>query len=66
MKRYQRISGVIAGLLFMFGIAASMIAAGAYYYVAADLPDVDALRRIQLQVPMRIYTRDGRLVGEFG
>ncbi len=66
MKRYQRISGVIAGFLFMFGIAASMIAAGAYYYVAADLPDVDALRRVQLQVPMRIYTRDGRLVGEFG
>ncbi len=50
----------------MFGIAAGMIAAGAYYYVAADLPGVDALLRVQLQVPMRIYTRDGRLIGEFG
>lgn len=66
MKRYQRTSGVIAGFLLMSGVVAGMIAAGAYYYVAADLPGVDALRRVQLQVPMRIYTRDGRLLGEFG
>jgi penicillin-binding protein 1A len=30
------------------------------------LPSVAAIREIQLQVPLRIYTRDGKLIGEFG
>lgn len=39
-------------------------AARAYY--EPRLPSVDSLRRIQLGVPLRVYTRDGKLIGEFG
>ncbi len=66
MKPYQRILSVLAGLLVILTTAGSMAVSGAYYYVAVDLPAVDTLKSVQLQVPMRIYSRDGRLIGEFG
>ncbi|HEX7046168.1 MAG TPA: penicillin-binding protein 1A [Gammaproteobacteria bacterium] len=39
---------------------------GAYVYFAPGLPDAQALKDVQLQVPLRIYTRDGRLIAEYG
>jgi len=38
----------------------------AYVYLKPALPDVDSLRDVQLQVPLRIYTRDGRLIAAIG
>jgi penicillin-binding protein 1A len=38
----------------------------AYVYLKPALPDVDTLRDVQLQVPLRIYTRDGRLIASIG
>ncbi len=31
-----------------------------------QLPDINALREIELQVPLRIYTSDGKLIEEYG
>ncbi len=43
------------------------IAAGILVYVvSARLPDVQSLRNIELQEPMYVYSRDGRLIGLFG
>lgn len=39
---------------------------GAYLYLQPRLPDVETLTDIKLQVPLRIYTSDGKLMGEFG
>ena len=36
------------------------------YVVSARLPDVQSLRTIELQEPMYVYARDGRLMGLFG
>jgi penicillin-binding protein 1A len=38
----------------------------AYLYLKPALPDVDTLRDVQLQVPLRIYSRDGRLIASIG
>ena len=38
----------------------------AYAYLRPALPDVDTLLDVQLQVPLRIYTRDGRLISSIG
>src|SRR5271154_730454 len=38
----------------------------AYVYLRPALPDVDSLREVQLQVPLRVYTRDGRLIAAIG
>lgn len=43
-----------------------LIAAGAYLFLAPSLPSVEQLRDISFQTPLRVYTRDGKLIGEFG
>ena len=40
--------------------------AGVYLYLSPNLPDVETLRDVRLQTPMRVYTREGDLIGQFG
>ena len=40
--------------------------AGIYLYLSPNLPDVETLRDVRLQTPMRVYTREGDLIGQFG
>lgn len=37
-----------------------------YLYLAPKLPDIDALKDVRLQVPLRIFSRDGLLIAEYG
>src|SRR6478735_3822492 len=37
-----------------------------YFLIAPKLPDVDQLRHVELQEPMYVYSRDGRLMALFG
>lgn len=39
---------------------------GLYKHLEPELPDVAELKNIQLQVPLRVYDSDGRLISEFG
>lgn len=43
-----------------------IVVAAAYAYLFTQLPDVATLNNPQMQVPLRVYTADGQLVGEFG
>ncbi len=52
----------LAGALALF-VYANVCA---YVYLQPALPDVDTLRDVQLQVPLRIYSRDGRLIASIG
>jgi penicillin-binding protein 1A len=59
--------------IFLFaglGLVGSLMAAagiiGAYYYVAPSLPPAETIREIPLQIPLRIFSRDGRLIEEVG
>lgn len=45
---------------------AILIFGGVILYCASQLPNVEALKNIQLQVPLRIYTKDGKLMAEYG
>lgn len=48
-------------------IVLGLIAVGAVYAVIAPkLPDVEQLRDVQLQEPMYVYAKDGRLMALFG
>src|SRR5690554_460878 len=53
---------------FTFAALSMLIIAvsGAYLYLAPKLPDVNTLVDIQLKVPLRIYSADDKLIGEFG
>ncbi|WP_440054387.1 penicillin-binding protein 1A [Pseudoalteromonas sp. T1lg65] len=37
-----------------------------YYYVKSDIPSVEVLKDVQLQTPMQVFTRDGKLINQFG
>ena len=39
---------------------------GAYLYLSPNLPSVESLRSIQLQIPLRVYSADNKLIAEFG
>ena len=51
------ISAFAIGLLALTGI---------YFYLSPRLPSAESLEDVQLQVPLRVYTREGALVAEFG
>ncbi|MFM2480999.1 penicillin-binding protein 1A [Celerinatantimonas sp. YJH-8] len=62
MKWLKRLLGVM-----LFGVVLGTAGIGTMYlYVLPELPDVSALRDIQLQTPMRVYTADGKLISQFG
>ena len=45
---------------------AAAVAVGGYFYLNPKLPSIEGLSNVQLQVPLRIYSSDGALMGEFG
>ena len=47
-------------------LAATATVLGAYLYVSPSLPQAETIREIPLQIPLRIFSRDGRLIEEVG
>ena len=63
---YVWLGGLAGALLVAFCGCVLMAALATYYYLAPTLPEVDTLRDIRMQVPLRVYTRDGRLLAQIG
>jgi len=57
---------VVAGLAALTAIGGIAGVIGAYYFVAPGLPAAQTIRDIPLQIPLRIYSRDGYLIEEIG
>ncbi|MAM87769.1 penicillin-binding protein 1A [Allohahella sp. A8] len=66
MGYFLRFLLILAWLLGLGLTSAVMVSAGFYAYTSPQLPDVETLRNTALQTPLRIYTSDNKLVGEFG
>lgn len=43
-----------------------LVAATLYLYLSPKLPSVETLKSVKFQTPMRIYSQDLKLIGEFG
>lgn len=54
---------IVISVMVFTGIAA---VAGSWLYFARDLPSPDSLKEVRFQVPLRVYTRSGKLIAEFG
>ncbi len=56
--------------LFYFGIFASLISIfliiGTYLIIKPSLPEIKYVDESELQMPLKIYSKDGVLIGEFG
>ncbi len=66
MKITSGILRSILWMLFSLLITATILGSFTYLYLDSQLPDVQALKDVQLPVPLRVYTSDGQLLAEFG
>jgi penicillin-binding protein 1A len=56
----------IRKLLVSVSLIVVVVIVGVMYYIEFELPDIDALNTVQLQVPLQIFTHDGKLIAEYG
>ncbi|BCZ96690.1 peptidase [Legionella pneumophila] len=49
-------------LFFLLIVAGSLL----YLYLESQLPNVDSLKTVQLQVPLQIFSKEGLLIQEYG
>ncbi len=66
MFRLSSALRVLGAVVLVTGLLACIGVAGLYWYLAPKLPPIDSLKDVQLQEPLRVYSRDGRLIAEFG
>jgi penicillin-binding protein 1A len=66
MKRFLHVFPKFIYLLSLFALLTAMGFIALYLAVGPSLPDVDSIRKIQLQSPMRVYSSDKKLIAEFG
>jgi penicillin-binding protein 1A len=66
MFRLSSALRVLGAVLLVSGLLACIGVAGLYWYLVPKLPPTDSLKDVQLQEPLRVYSRDGRLIAEFG
>ena len=66
MNPWLRLLPVLAGLAGTGAIAVLALVTGAYYYFRPGLPSAETLRDVELQIPLRVYSRDGRLMDQIG
>ncbi|MDR9825465.1 PBP1A family penicillin-binding protein [Vibrio sp. FNV 38] len=56
--------------LFVFTLVCMILGVSAifamYFYVEKDLPNVDELRHVELETPMQVFSKDGKLIAQFG
>ena len=62
----MRIIRKLSLLMLITGCAAIWWLAGLYLYLSPNLPEADTLRDVKLQTPMRVFSEDGLLIGQFG
>ncbi len=66
MSRFAGAFRVLGILALLGGLAVALGAGGLYLYLTPKLPSAETLRDVRLQVPLRVLTRDGKVIAEFG
>lgn len=66
MKWLSRILKSVIILAFIAVINGLIGAVAIYFYLAPGLPEIDTLRDVQFQVPLRVYSEDNKLIAEYG
>ncbi|MFO7788797.1 MAG: penicillin-binding protein 1A [Halospina sp.] len=66
MSRTFRYIRILSRLFLAGGAGAAMVLAAFYLYLQPGLPSVDQLRDVNFQTPLKVYTRDSKLIAEFG
>lgn len=66
MRFISKFIQIIFGSFFALLTLGAVGTFGVYQYYAPQLPKDDDLRKIEIQVPLRIYTSENQLIAEYG
>ena len=50
----------------LFTLLGAYALACSYVYLVPSLPSIESMRNVELQVPLRVYTRTGALIAQIG
>jgi penicillin-binding protein 1A len=63
---YFRVFAILTGSVMFITLLGAYALACGYVYVLPSLPSIEAMRNVELQVPLRVYTRSGALIAQIG
>jgi penicillin-binding protein 1A len=63
---YFRAAIIVAGGVMLVTFLGAYALACSYLYLLPTLPSTEAMRNVELQVPLRVYTRSGELIAQIG
>lgn len=66
MKFLIRALLALLGLALTGILAAGAAAGAAWYFLKPSIPSVENMREVPLQMPLRVYSRDGLLIAQLG
>ncbi len=66
MRFFRRFISHFFWALLSLMITLVIVFGAVYTYVELQLPDVSVLNDMHMQVPLRVYSRDGKLIAEYG
>ncbi|WP_020395293.1 penicillin-binding protein 1A [Thiolinea disciformis] len=66
MRLLLKLISALFSSLFTLMMFALLGLTGIYLYLTPQLPDPQLLRQMEIQIPLRIYSRDNKLIAEFG
>ena len=65
-RKYIRLIGYGVMSVIVLTLFGAYSLACSYVYVAPSLPSVEAMRSVEMQVPLRVYTTSGELIAQIG
>ncbi|WP_132970934.1 penicillin-binding protein 1A [Thiogranum longum] len=66
MTLHTRFLRFLLASVFALSTAVLIVIVAAFFYISPQLPPIERLKDVQLQVPLRVYAHTGELVAEFG
>lgn len=66
MRKLLKFTWFMTKLGLFFALLGVIMIYALYKYYEPDLPSVDSIREYRLQVPLRVFTEDGKLISVFG
>jgi penicillin-binding protein 1A len=65
-RKYFRIGGAVLASVMLVTLLAGYALACSFLYLEPSLPTTQAMRNIEMQVPLRVYSRSGGLIAQIG
>ena len=66
MRRLYQLFLTLLTLFLTTAIISVITITSIYFYLEPTLPDIEVLKDVKLQVPLRVYSADKKLIAEFG